>query len=199
MALVVWDVDEVLADLRTAICLRTAPLLGAARADWREWSDYRRLWRHLGAADNAAFLAALVESRAYEECLPEAGAPEALAASAAAGNDNVLVTARGGHPDGFAATWDWLDRHGMAAHVAAVEVVPPFGAKTEVIAALGGAALIVEDSPWHVDAALAAGVADAALLVSRPWNVGWRPGGRPAERIAATAAAAAVFSRRPAP
>jgi len=189
----VWDMDEVLANLRDVLCERLSPVFGV-EADWRAWTDYSVLYRHF-TREPQPFIDAMVSERVIEHCAPEPHAGEALADLAARGYRNVIVTARAWHPAAEAVSWEWLERHGMAASVERLIAVPPFASKTGAIASLGPVDLYVEDSAHHLDAAMGDGLVDRGVIVDRPWNAGW-PGRARALRVSSLGTIAAEADAR---
>lgn len=166
--LIVWDLDEVLANMSAIMCERLNPLYGTATHP-SAWTNHE-FHQFFGGADRQTFIRRMIDLRIMEDCTPEHGSREVLSDLNAAGWRQVIVTARGWHPDADAVTRDWLRRHGMAPFIDEIVIVDAWASKVDALRRLGRAALYVEDNPQHALAAAERDLAAAVLLLDRPWN-----------------------------
>lgn len=98
----VWDLDDVLANLRDAIC-RTMRQIFGVEADWRRWTTVQPLHQLFGAAPEE-FDEAMIAAGVLAACEPEPGARDILGRFHAAGVRQVIITARGWHSSAEAET-----------------------------------------------------------------------------------------------
>ena len=168
---IVLDLDDVLANLRDSL-YRTLSRASGVKLHWRHWRSYD-LCEHYPTVCNRLD-EILVDDRTLESCRPEPGAVAATRALAELGFEIAIVTARGWHPKAEAVTRDWLDEHGI--QYDHLSIVSLGGSKLEALKRFRRITLAVDDHPDHVRRYDMVGI--PALLMDRPWNVGW-----PGERI----------------
>lgn len=163
MAVIVLDLDDVLANLRETLY---RVLLTATGVDlpWRQWPHYDL--RKLYAIEEIPLQALLKRERALESCEPEPGAAAATRALRAQGYQVRIITARGWHPDAERLTRHWLAQHGIEHDTLAV--VPLTGDKVAMIEDRSQVVLAVDDHPRYIDGYRQAGI--PAVVVDRPWN-----------------------------
>jgi hypothetical protein len=86
-----------------------------------------------------------------------------------------VVTARGWHPEGEAATVAFLDAHGFAYDK--LHVVPLGVPKTSAYLSIGDIEAVIDDSPTHIRAAATLPNVKNTFVVDRPWNRAMEPHG----------------------
>ena len=104
------DLDDVLAILRKSL-YQTLTAVTGINTHWRQWPHYD-LTRHYNIS-KAELNSVLMREQVLENCAPE---PEAAATTHALrelGYRQIIITARGWHPDAYAITSDWLTQHGI--------------------------------------------------------------------------------------
>lgn len=171
---VVWDIDEVLAQLGQRFCEAFHTVKGIQPKPLKDWTTYR-YDEHLNCEFNGTeVLDFMYHERLAETCLPFNEARDALLHVVKQGGTNVLLSARAWHPDGLAATRQWLKDHNMISLVADIYLVSPSETKTtglrQITKEYSRISLFVEDHLGHASDAIRQDLVDRVALVDKPWN-----------------------------
>lgn len=163
--LVVFDVDEVLVNLRDPMAEALNALTGRSLT-WHEWTCYDLT--EVYGVPLSACLDALRAHRVLERCWLEPHAKACVARARALGYATAAVTARGWHPHGRALTERLFTEHEVA--IDHLRVVDLGQSKREALSTLPGPVVyLIEDNLAHLREAERAGI-PVAVLVDRPWN-----------------------------
>ncbi len=165
MSYAIFDLDDVLANLRDPIRAALAKAVGKD-IPHHEWNRY-----DLAGIYNVSWeeiLDAFLEHDILDHATPEPGAQEALAAARAAGHRVAILTARGWHPKGDALTYQWLGDYRLLPDE--LRVVEMHRKKEEELTFYQQIAWMIDDNPAHVHGAEATGLVDTVVMMDRAWN-----------------------------
>jgi len=173
--IIVWDMDEVITNTRDPICNILAPSIGV-KTCWQNWKNSQEIYKELGHTNPADSIRLLIEHRIIETCKPENNAYETLKAATELGYTNIIVTARGWHPNPYDVSWAWLKEHNLSQFIYKLVVVPVFGQKFRALESirfnLGEICLFVEDTYNNLldTLVLSSFKVKNYALMDRPWN-----------------------------
>lgn len=168
---VVFDCDDVLANLRTLAAVQVAHELKRP-VSVNEFTvyDIKQIWGDDFDCDK------MFGDIALEDLYPDQGAVTLTTLLREKGYRTTVVTARGYHQNAQLRTVNWLRKHNI--HIDEVIVVPMFGDKKAVLAELGHIDYYVEDNHGHASDAHELDNIDRIYLLNRPWNQNLEDGER---------------------
>lgn len=169
---VVWDADDVLFDLAPVAAKRMREQ-GANSPPASEWTHYRfNEYLNRGWEWNSPEIKQwMIDSRILEDCVPFSHTAAALRHTHELGYNNILITARGWHPDAWNITQSKLREFDLNHLIQRVFIVTPTDCKAQILQQSVGVekiALFVEDSFPNAIKAHQSGIPVA--LVETPWN-----------------------------
>lgn len=188
--IIVWDIDEVIAHLAEALSDAYTSHHGVApHPPLAEWESYHSGYiRWLEPESDPNYLIDLTDHRLCDDillnCKPDPQAPTVLRFVHGNKGKNILLSARGWHPEGLKHTEDWLSRFLLRDLIDDIVLVNPRDCKSEamerIIEQHGPIDLFVEDHAVNAQTAVDRGLVKRAALVDRPWNrshPAWARGG----------------------
>lgn len=180
MKTIVWDCDDVLANMRDMICSTLAPHFGVT-SNWRIWTSYN-FGEAVAQKGAAAIFAGLITTKLLENLQPESYAQEILSEAKLLGYQNIILTSRGWHPAAEQVTTAWLQHHRLDRLIDKLIITPYPAEKYPYIDQLSDVRLFVEDSAAHCVLAKAYSAVSEIVLIRRPWNIN-HPGSQTVTQI----------------
>jgi 5'(3')-deoxyribonucleotidase len=163
MPKIIIDVDDTIADLRTAVCEFATKHKGQKIDEnhfvTQDVNDFI-CWEHV--EDH------IINNNVLLELKPEPGAEELLRHLRISDYEIILLTARGYHPQGKEITEKWMSKNALPYdEIICVEYGVP---KHEIISNLGEVDLYLDDHLKHIENSEKLKNLKTAILVDRPWN-----------------------------